>query len=179
VDQREHLDGLILVARPLRQIIVHINHPHPIENMTRWFEARWNLGRVPKIKQGWKRQPHLASFVRNQRSTHGTADFARQNSLMLMTLAIVEAEMIDAVRDSHVAFVKDGGPLHGRAVQLLADHAMTYFRVNRICTHFVLNGLTVATGVVFCRKRLIPNRRKFFSQFFLHIGDAFPLGRRQ
>ena len=145
------------MARPLRQIIVHINNPHPIENMTRWFETRWNLGREPKIKQGRKRQPHLASFIRNQRSTHGTADFAGQNSLMLMKLAIGEAELSAAFRDSNVALVKYGGPLHWRAVQLLAYLAMTYFRVYRICAHFVLDGMTVATGVVFCRKRFIPN----------------------
>ncbi len=120
------------MARPLRQIIGHIHNPHPVENMTRGFEARWNLGRVPKIKQGGKRQPHRAAFIRNQRSTHGTADFARQNALMLMKRAIVETELSEALRDANVAFVKDGRPLHGRAVQLLADHTVTYFRVNRI-----------------------------------------------
>ena len=81
----------------------------------------------PKIKQGGKRQPHPASFIRYQRSTPGTAHFARQNALLLLQCTIVEAEVLEAVRESHVAFVKEGDPLHGRAVQLLADHAMTEF----------------------------------------------------
>ena len=50
------------------------------------------------------------------------------------------------MRDTHVAFVKNGGPLHWRTVQRLADHAVTDFRVNWVCAHFVLDGLTSGTG---------------------------------
>ena len=146
------------MARPLRQLIGHIHYPHPIENMARGFETCWHLRRAPKIKQRGKRQPHLAALIRNQRSTPGAADFAGENAFILLPLAVVEAELSDAVRNAHVAFVKNGGPLHGRAVQLLADHAVTDFRVNWSCAHFVLDSLTIATGMIFCRKRFIPYR---------------------
>ena len=163
------------MARPLRQLIGHIHHPRPIENMTRGFETRWHLRRAPKIKQGGKRQPHLTPFIRNQRPTPSTTDLAGENALMLPPLTVVEAELSDAVRDAHVAFVKNGGPLHWRAVQRLADYAVTDFRVNRVRAHFVLDGLTVAPGTVFCRKGRILNRRKCVSKFFLHKDAALLL----
>lgn len=163
------------MARPLWQIIVQIHDPHPIENMTRGLEGRWHPGWAPEIKQGGKRQPHLAALIRNQRSTHSTADFAGESAPILLQLAIVEAKLTDAVRDANVTFVKESGPLHWRAVQRLADHAVAYFCVNRICAHFVLDGLTVAPSMIFCRKGRILNRRKFLSKFFLHKNDALLL----
>ncbi len=57
-------DRLILMARPLGQIIVQIDHPHAIEDVTGWLENFRNLWRDPKIEERWKRKPHMASFIR-------------------------------------------------------------------------------------------------------------------
>ena len=148
---------------------LHVSHTVLRGCLSYGRSRAWSIGRHDSAGP---LSPHRAAFIRNQRSTPGTTDFAGQNTLMLIKLAIVETEVIEALRDANVAFVKDGRPLHGRAVQLLADHAVADFRVHRICAHFLLDGLTLTPGVVFCRKRLIPNRCKYFSKFFLHSGAA-------
>ena len=94
---------------------------------------------------------------------------------MPLKLAIVEAELIEAARNAHVTFVKDGSPLHGSAVQRLTDRAVTDFRVHRLCAHFVLDSLTMAAGTIFCRKRFIPCRCKCCFKCVLHSHNPIPL----
>ena len=119
-------DRLILMARPLGQIIVKIDHPHAIEDVAGWHESFRNLRRDPKIEERWKRKPHMASFIRKGSAAQGATHLARKNSLMLIELAVIENEVIHPRQNSDMVFVKYRCPLHGRTVQLLADSAMTY-----------------------------------------------------
>ena len=88
-------DRLILMARPLGQIIVKIDHPHAIEDVAGWHESFGNLRRDPKIEERWKRKPHMASFIRNEGAAQGTAHLAGKNSLMLIEFAVEEMEKIN------------------------------------------------------------------------------------
>ena len=60
------------------------------------------------------------------------ADPISESGYLYPLAEFVEAGLIEALGDANVAFVEDGGPLHGGAVRLLADRAVTDFRVNRI-----------------------------------------------
>ncbi len=115
------------MARPLGQIIVQIDHPHAIEDMTGCLENLRNFRRYSKIEERWKRKPHIASFIRNGSAAQGTTYFAGKNSLMHIALAVVEIEVIHPFRNSDMVFVKYRCPLHRSTVQLLADSAMTNF----------------------------------------------------
>jgi len=68
----------------------------------------------------------MASFIRYGSAAQGTTYLAGKNSLMLVELAVVEKEMIHPFQNSDMVFVKYCCPLHGSAVQFLADTAMTY-----------------------------------------------------
>ncbi len=114
------------MARPLGQIIVQIDHPHAIEDVTSWLESFRNLRRDPKIEERWKRKPHMASFIRKGSAAQDTTHLAGKNSRMLIELAVVEKEVIHPVQNSDMVFVKYRCPLHRSTVQLLADSAMTY-----------------------------------------------------
>ncbi len=100
------------MARPLGQIIVQIDHPHAIEDVTGWLESFRNLRRDSKIEERWKRKPHMASFICNGSAAQRTTHLARKNSLMLIELAVVETEVIHPVQKSDMAFVKYRCPLH-------------------------------------------------------------------
>ncbi len=114
------------MARPLGQIIVQIDHPHAIEDVTGCLENFRNLRRDPKVEQRWKRKPHIASFIRKGCAAQGTTHLARKNSLKLIELAVIEKEVINPFQNSHMVFVKYRCPLHRSTVELLADSAMTY-----------------------------------------------------
>ncbi len=114
------------MARPFGQIIVHVDQPQAIEDMTGWFECFRKLLGDAKIEERWKRQPHMPSFIRDGRAAERTTQLAGQNSLMFVELAVVENQVAHACQNSDMMFVKYRCPLHRSAVKLLADPAMTY-----------------------------------------------------
>jgi hypothetical protein len=64
--------------------------------------------------------------------------------------------------------MKDGRPLHWRAVQFLAGQAVAELGVHGVRTHFVLNPTTMAPGTVFWYKIPVLNRSVIQSEFFFH-----------
>ena len=140
---------------PLGQIIPDVDGPHVIENMAGWFECIRYLGRRPEIKKGGEGKPHPPPFIGNGSPTSAAADLAGQDALMEVLLAIVKMQVIQTGNEPHMTFVKDGGPLHGGAVQFLARQAVTNFRINGITAHLVANGPAKAGGPVFGDKRFV------------------------
>jgi hypothetical protein len=83
-------------------------------------------------------------------------------------LAIKKVEVIQTGNESHMALVKDGGPLHGGTVEFLARQAVTNFRIHGIGAHLVSNGPTKARGPVFGDKRRVIQGRIFGSESVFH-----------
>ena len=124
---------------------------------------------MPKIKERWKRKPHIPSFISNGRPAQGTADFAWKDSFMLVEVIIVKVQVFESFCYSHIPFMKYGGPLHGRSMQFLACQTMAYLGIYRIRTYFVLYGTAKAACPVFCFEINIRNGRIIRSEFFFHV----------
>ncbi len=56
--------------------------------------------------------------------------------------------MLNASGEPDIAFMKNRGPLHGRAVQNLAHAAMTDLGIDRIGADFVPHRMAMATGAI-------------------------------
>ena len=67
---------------------------------------------------------------------------------MALERAVVEAQMFNASGEPDIAFMKNRGPLHGRAVQNLANAAMTDLGIDRIGADFVAHRMAMATGAI-------------------------------
>ena len=67
---------------------------------------------------------------------------------MAIERAVVEVQMLNASGEPDIAFMKNRGPLHGRAVQNLATAAMTDLGINRIGANFVPHRMAMATGAI-------------------------------
>ncbi len=67
---------------------------------------------------------------------------------MTIERAVVEVQMLNASGEPNIAFMKNRGPLHGRAVQNLAIAAMTDLGINRIGADFVPHRMAMATGAI-------------------------------
>ena len=96
------------------------------------------------------------------------ADLTGQNAFMTVLLAIEKMQVTQAGGEPHMAFVKDGGPLHGGTVQFLAGQAVTNFRIHGISAHLVSNGPAKAGGPVFGDKRHVVQGRIFGSESVFH-----------
>ena len=121
-----------------------------------------------EIKQGGEGKPHPTPFIRNGSTASFAADLAGQNAFMAALLAIEKMEVTQAGGEPHVAFVKDGGPLHGGAVQFPAGRAVTNFRIHGISAHLVSNGPAKAGGPVFGDKCRVIQGRIFGSESVFH-----------
>ena len=143
---------------PFGQVVVHVDNPQAVKNVAGGFECSRDPGYMPEVEKGRKREPHPAPLVGDRRSTAAAADLARQDSLVREALTVEEPQVIDPCRYSHVPLMKNGRPLHGRAVQFLAGEAMADFGVHGIGTHLVLNRTAMASGMVFGYKILILDR---------------------
>jgi hypothetical protein len=115
--------------------------------------APW--ARSPKSNNVGKGEPHPAPFICNGSAAPFAADLAGQNAFMAVLLAIEKMEVMQTGGKPHMAFVKDGGPLHGGTVQFLAGQAVTDFRIHGIGAHLVSNGPAKAGGPVFGNKRRV------------------------
>ena len=62
--------------------------------------------------------------------------------------AVIEVQLLNASGEPDIAFIKNRGPLHGRAVQRLANAAMADLRIDRIGADFVPHRLAMATGAI-------------------------------
>ena len=67
---------------------------------------------------------------------------------MALERAVIEVQMFNASGEPDIAFMKNRGPLHGRAVQHLANAAMTYLGIYRIGADFVPHRIAMATGAI-------------------------------
>src|SRR5512134_2956992 len=99
-----------------------------------------------------------------------TADFAGQNSLGPVQIAVEEPEVVETCVKSDVALVEDGGPLHRRTVQLLAHDAVTDLRVHGIGANVISGRPAVATRFVLGREiRAVGATKEFFE--FVHLSS--------
>ena len=62
--------------------------------------------------------------------------------------AVIKVQMLNASAEPDIAFMKNRGPLHGRAVQHLAIAAMTDLGIDRIGADFVPHRIAMATGAI-------------------------------
>ena len=67
---------------------------------------------------------------------------------MALERAVIEAQMFNASGEPNIAFMKNRGPLHGRAVQNLAIAAMTDLGINRIGADFVPDRMAMTSGAI-------------------------------
>lgn len=86
------------MAGPLGQIVVYVHNPQTVKDMRGGFECSRNLGNMPEVEKGGKCQPHVASFVGDQRSAAAAADFARQDAFMPAALTVEKPQVIDPSR---------------------------------------------------------------------------------
>jgi hypothetical protein len=112
---------MVLVSGPLGEIIVNVHDPRTIKNMAGWFEGIRHLFVMPEIKQRGKGKPHPAPFIGNGSPAPFTRYFTGHNAFMPVLFAIEKMQVIYPCGESHMALMKDGGPLHGGAVQFLAE----------------------------------------------------------
>ena len=73
--------------------------------------------------------------------------------------------MLHPADESHVAFVKDRGPLHGRAMQHLAITAMTDLGINRVSANLVAHRIALAASGILLDEALIVGRSVAWSEF--------------
>jgi len=156
------------MARPLGQIVVHVDHPEAVENVAGGPECRRDVGSSAEIEKGRKSEPHSAAFVSDQRPAATAADFARQDPLMPLAFAVEKLQMLDSGGHSDIAFMEDGHPLHRRAVQFLAVQAVAEFGVHRIRAHLVLNGTAMAPRPVLGYEVGIVNTSIIGTEFIFH-----------
>lgn len=123
---------------------------------------------MPKVEKGRKREPHPASLIGDRRSAAAAADFAWKDSRGPSKFTVEEFQVADATRYPDVAFVKDGGPLHGRTVQFLTGQAVAQFGIHGIGTHFVMNGTAMAPGTIFRYESLVLSGSIIRSEFVFH-----------
>jgi hypothetical protein len=123
---------------------------------------------MSEIKQRGEGKPHPTPFIGDRSATPATADLAGQDPFMQILIAVEKMQVTHAGDESHMALVKDGGPLHGGAVQFLAHQAVTNFRIHGISAHLVLNGPAKAGGPVFGEKRRVVQGRVFGSESAFH-----------
>ncbi len=67
---------------------------------------------------------------------------------MAVERAVVEVQILNASSEPNIAFMKNRGPLHGRAVQNLAIAAMTDLGINRIGADFVPHRRAMTSGAI-------------------------------
>lgn len=156
------------MAGPLRQIVVYVNDSQAVKNVAGGFECSWDFRNVTEVEQGGKREPHSSPFIGDQRSTASAADFTWKDSLILQAFAVEESQILDAMGDSEVTLVKDGCPLHRRAMQFLAGQAVAELGIHGVCAHLIVNRPAVAARPVLGDKVLIPGRSVIRSKFVLH-----------
>ena len=114
----------ILVSFPFGQIIRQVQAAITVENVAGRSECRWHHRRRSEIKKGGKREPHIAPFIGNMRTTNPAAHLAGQDTLRYMAFTIVEADMSQPLQNADEIFLENSRPLHRRAVQLLAHLAV-------------------------------------------------------
>lgn len=132
------------MARPLRQLIDDIHHPHAVKDMTaRPERCRYLWPRV-KIEERGKGQPHISPFIGNRRTAQCTGYLARQYSFAAIEDAVVEPQVSDPGNEPDILFMEDCGPLHGCAVQGLTVAAVAYLGIDRIGADFVPYCTTMA-----------------------------------
>jgi len=110
---------------------------------------------MPEIKQRREGKAHPAPFIGNGRTTPAAADLAGQDAFTPALLTVEKMQVIQSGGGAHMALVKDGGPLHGGTMQLLARQAMTNLRIHGISAHLVSNSPAKAGGPVFGNKRRV------------------------
>ncbi len=115
---------------PLGQVVVNVDNPQAVKDVAGRFEWCRNLGNMAEVEKGWKREPHSAAFIGDQRSTAAAAYFARKNSLMPLAFTVEKSQVFNTFCYSDVSLMKDGCPLHRRTVQFLACQAVT-----ELCIH--------------------------------------------
>jgi hypothetical protein len=99
-----------------------------------------------------------------------TADFAGQNSLGPVQVAVEEPEMVETCVKSDLVLVEDGGPLHRRTMQLLAHDAVTDIRVHGIRADLISDRPAVATRFVLGGEiRTVGAGKEFF--VFVHLSS--------
>ena len=121
----------------------------------------WTL----EVDQGWKQQDHVPPLIHDRCATVGTADFAGELVHGGLVRALVPAQVVMAVGEVDVVFVKDGCPLERcscrtvrrslsqetvvLAVYLLTRRAMTEFRVQWLFSaQLVLDSLAMTASLV-------------------------------
>ena len=82
------------VARPFGQSVVHIENPGCVEYVTCRFECLRYFGRRPKVEERGKREPHIPSFISEERAAKTAAYFAGQNSPGFVQIAVEESQVI-------------------------------------------------------------------------------------
>ena len=90
-------------------------------------------------------------------------------------LAIEKIHVFQAGGESHMAFVKDGGPLHGGTVKFLARQTVADFRIHGIGANLVANTPAKAGGPIFGDKRRVVYGRIFWSESVscgMHVNAA-------
>lgn len=159
------------MARPLRKIVVHVHDARTIEDVARGPERFGHRRRVAEIEQGGECQPHLAAVVRNRGAATPASHLAWKGSFRRPLLTVVEAKLFSSRDEPNVAFVKDGGPLHRRAVKPLAVATVAYLRVERICIDLVSNRTAVTLRPVLQGEALVVDRPEARSEAFAFSFD--------
>jgi hypothetical protein len=123
---------------------------------------------MPEIKQRGEGKPHPTPFIAYGRTTPAAADLAGQNAFMPALLAIEKTQATQAGGKPHMAFVKDGGPLHGGTMQFLARQAVTNLCIHGIGARLVSNGPAKAGSLIFGNKRRVVQGGIFGSESVFH-----------
>jgi len=158
----------VVHANPFGQSVVHVENPGCVEYVTCGLERLGHLGRCAEVEQRRKRQPHVSPLVGDGCTAQTTADLAGQNALGLVQGAVEKPQVIESRAESDVVLVKYRGPLHRRAMQLLARDAVTDFRVHGIGADLISNRPAVAVRPVpDLETRIVGAREK--SLEFIHV----------
>ncbi len=166
-DQSLKTSRLFTVACPFGQAVVHVEYPGCVEYVTLRLECLGYYGWCPEIEERRKPEPHFSSLISDRCAAKTAADFAGQNSLCRVQIAVEEPQMFQPRTKSDVVLVEYGGPLHRCTMQLLAHDAVTNFRVHGIAGNVISNRAAVTAGFVSGVKiHIVGTQEEFFE--FIH-----------
>ncbi len=136
------------VACPFGKAVVHVEYPGRVEYVTCRLECLRDLRWCPEVEERRKPEPHVSSFISDERAAKIAAYFAGQDSLGLVQSAIEESQVIQSRAEPDVVLMENGGPLHRRPMQLLAHDAVADLRAHGIGGDMISNRPAMAACFV-------------------------------
>jgi hypothetical protein len=137
------------LSEELRPAVVDVDDPGTVEDMTGGGKSRWDAWWMSKIEKRPKSQEHAPAFVSDGRPASLATEFTRECADWCSGFGMVEMEIFDTTRETHVGFVEDDGPLKRRTVQGLTLDTVADLRIDRVGTDFKGNRATKTLSAVF------------------------------